>query len=119
RDRCCLHCVGGSILGTSVGVDQDAALTEVVFDKSHQDGIDDALDCAAVVQGGDAHQNVYLTHRSELADELIGEKAVFAQRHSQGSLWLQAIADLRLLTCTRLTSRTVNRQSAIGKVTAS
>src|SRR5215470_13119437 len=89
RDRCCLHCVGGSILGTSIGVDQDAAFSGVILDKSNQNRVDHALDGCAVVKSWDTDQNVHSTHRRELSHELIGEKTFFGEWHSQASSeWL-------------------------------
>jgi len=85
-DGCRLHRLGGSVVGASVRIDQDAAFSGVILDKSNQNRVDHALDGCAVVQSGDTDQNVHSTHRRELAHELIGEKAFFGQKALQ-SQW--------------------------------
>ncbi len=57
----------------AVGIDEDAALAVEIFGKADLDGAEDALDGVAVVEGGDADEDIDFTDRGELPKKIFGD----------------------------------------------
>ena len=69
----------GSVRGPSVGVDEHDALAREILDQPQLNGIDHLLDGAAIVEGGNSHEDIHFAHSGELANKLVGEKSFLGQ----------------------------------------
>ena len=74
--RSALDDLRGLVPGPSIYIDEPGPFAREVFNETDPDGADEARDGVAVVERGDAYEDVHLAGRRDLPQEIVCEKRV-------------------------------------------